>query len=382
MKYYIIAGEASGDLHGGNLLRALLERDPDAEVRFWGGDRMAEAAASAPKGKVVQVRHIRDLAFMGIVEVVSHLGSVLGNIGFCKKDILAFLPDTVVFIDYPGFNLRIAKFTHAHGLRNVYYISPQIWAWKKRRIGPMRRDLDKLCYILPTEKDFYAANSFPQAVFVGHPLLDEVARYRSLSSEKGIDASVSHDNKPLIALLPGSRRHELERMLPTMMELARLHGEYRFVVAGMSLIGEEFYRSYMPDSLSNVSIEFNNTYKLLSECRAAVVCSGTATLETALFKVPQVVCYKSNPISYAIAKRLIGNRIQFISLVNLIARHKVVTELIQDEYNISRLDEELVRIVIDGNVRETMMMEYSMIDGMLGGEGASRRVAEIVCECR
>lgn len=368
MKYYVIAGEASGDLHGSNLLRALLAADSDANIRYWGGDLMNEVAASAKSGSVVMVRHIRDLAFMGFVEVVSHLSSVLGNIRFCKRDILSYNPDVVVFIDYPGFNLKIAKFTHAHGFKNVYYISPQIWAWKKGRIRPMRRDLDRLCYILPTEQKFYSENTFPQALFVGHPLLDAVARYKSNT----IDFK---DDRKVVALLPGSRKQELRRMLPIMSELAEKHPEYLFCIAGMNLIGEEFYTQCIKKEVSNIRIVYDRTYDLLASSYAAVVCSGTATLETALFRVPQVVCYRCNRISAAIARRLIASRIKYISLVNLIADSGVVAELIQDDCNLERLEKEFLLITADTVARNGMMSSYYEVISMLGGEGASDRTA-------
>lgn len=374
MKYYIISGEASGDLHGSNLLRALLQRDPDVKVRYWGGDRMAEVAASCPDGQMVQVRHIRDLAFMGFVEVVGHLGTVLGNISFCKRDIMEFHPDVMIFIDYPGFNLKIAKFTHQQGFRNLYYISPQIWAWKKGRIRPMRRDLDKLCYILPSERKFYAANAMPQALYVGHPLLDEVERYKMHKQD-----CISQDNRKKIALLPGSRKHELQKMLPVMVKLASRHPEYQFEIAAMSLIGEEFYKKYLTTSqsiISNLTIGFDRTYDLLSESWAAVVCSGTATLETALFNVPQVVCYQANKISAAIGRLLIDMTIKYISLVNLIAEAPVVTELIQGDFNIDRLDKEFHDIATEGQRRDSILEGYAKVHGLLGGKGASDRVAD------
>ncbi len=376
MKYYIISGEASGDLHGANLLRALLHRDPDANIRFWGGDNMGQFQGP----HVVQVRHIRDLAFMGFVEVVSHLSTVLGNISFCKRDILEFNPDVVVFIDYPGFNLKIAKYTHAHGFKNVYYISPQIWAWKKNRIRPMRRDLDALCYILPTEQRFYAANTMPQAIYVGHPLLDEVARYNAAKNNGAMKSVVDGDSRPIVALLPGSRKQELSRLLPTMMKLAAKHSEYFFVVAGMSLVGEDFYRRYVSDKAENVCIVYDRTYDILSQSFAAIVCSGTATLETALFRVPEVVCYQCNKVSAAIAKRLIASRISYISLVNLIADSPVVTELIQEQYNLDRLEVELNKITIDFDSRHSMQDEYQRVISILGGEGASQRTADKIIE--
>lgn len=372
MKYYIIAGEASGDLHGGNLIRALLARQPQAEIRFWGGDHMAAAAGEVPTARVTQVRHIRDLAFMGFLEVVSHLSEVLGNIRMCKRDIEEFHPDVMVFIDYPGFNLKIAKYTHARGYKNVYYISPQIWAWKKNRIRPMRRDLDRLCYILPSEKKFYAENTFPQACYVGHPLLDEVARYR----DRQQSPLSSDDTRPLIALLPGSRKQELKRMIPLMMRLVERHPEYRFAVAGMSLLGEDFYRALIPEGVTNVDILFDRTYDLLASAHAAVVCSGTATLETALFRLPQVVCYQCNRLSAGIARLLIGSRIKYISLVNLIADRPVVCELIQGDYNPDRLEREFHSITVDTTARETMQREYDRVIDLLGGPGASDRTVE------
>ena len=360
MKYYIIAGEASGDLHGANLMRALKRQDADAQFRFWGGDAMQDVAGKP-------VRHIRDLAIMGFVEVATHLRTVLGNIRFCKQDIIQYQPDVVVTIDYPGFNLKIAQFAHQHGIKTVHYISPQLWAWKKGRIKKMRHSLDKLCYILPFEQDFYAKNDFPQAVYVGHPLLDAVAQYRE-------DTTDSLDyGKPIIALLPGSRQQEIKRVLPTMLTVADRHPEYQFVVAGMTLIGEKTYRSMIGDR-RNVTILNDQTYRLLSTAYAAIVCSGTATLETALFNVPQVVCYRANAISVAIARRLIGTRIKYISLVNLIADKPIVTELIQDDLNNSKLEQEFARIS-NLETRQQMLDNYAQLHTQLGNAGASDRTA-------
>lgn len=377
MKYYIIAGEASGDLHGANLIAALLRRDADARIRYWGGERMAEAVGE----KGTMVRHIRDLAIMGFVEVVSRLGTVVGNIRFCKKDIIDYNPDVVVFIDYPGFNLKIAKFTHQKGFRNVYYISPQIWAWKKGRLRPMRRDIDKLCYILPTEQRFYKPGVMPQAVYVGHPLLDEVENYKRTQAHKQADPDGRADSTPQalnIAILPGSRKMELSRMLPVMLKVASMNPEYHFVIAGMSLIGEDFYRKYIPSNTSNVEIAYDRTYDILASSHAALVCSGTATLETALFDVPQVVCYQCNKLSATIARILIGNSIKYISLVNLIADSPVVTELIQSDFNVARLDCELNKIL--GSSRQSILEGYAKVDTLLGGHGASDRTAEIIIQ--
>lgn len=362
MRYYIIAGEASGDLHGANLMRAILRKDPSAEIRYWGGDNMMSVTG-------VPVRHIRDLAYMGFVEVALHLKTVLGNISFCKKDILAFHPDVIIYIDYPGFNLKIAKFAHQHGFKNVHYISPQLWAWKQGRIKPMRRDLDKLCYILPFEQDFYARNHFPQAVYVGHPLLDAVAQFKASAT------IASPNGKPIIALLPGSRRMELGKMLAPMMRLAKKHPEYHFVIAGMTLLGDKYYQPIIGKA-DNVAVVYDKTYDLLSCAHAAVVCSGTATLETALFNVPQVVCYRANAISAAIARPLIGNKIKYISLPNLIADAPIVTELIQDDFTDDRLEKEFERITTQAQTRQYIFDGYARLHTLLGNAGASDRTAE------
>ena len=330
-----------------------------------GGDNMAQAAGQAP------VRHIHDLAIMGFVEVVGHLSTVLSNISFCKRDIEQFAPDAIIYIDYPSFNMRIARWAHSRGYCNIHYISPQLWAWKKWRIKQMRRDLDLLCYILPFEQQFYAENNFPQAVYVGHPLLDAVDSFKAQTH-----ATPSTDPRPIVALLPGSRRQELKKTLPKMVRLAKHHPEYRFVVAGMSLIGAEFYRQYLPD---NIELLFDQTYQLLSQATTAVVCSGTATLETALFDVPQVVCYSANPISIAIAKAVVSRRIRYISLVNLIADSDVVVELIQEDFNDNRLELEFNKLN-NSEVRQTMLAGYARVRQLLGNAGASLRTAKAITE--
>ena len=399
MKYYIIAGEASGDQYGALLMRALRERDPHAQFRFWGGDAMA-AEGGTP------VRHIRDLAIMGFVEVVAHLRTVLGNLKFCKQDIVDFSPHIVIGIDYPGFNLKIERWAHGCGLRTAHYISPNLWAWKKGRIRSMRESLLTLCYILPFEKRFFAENNMPQAVYVGHPLLDVVADY---TSRRAINADPStafqsHFNhistinmkemrendgqravegsaeaRPVVALLPGSRRQELKQSLPLMVQLARRHREYRFVVAGMSLMGKEMYDKLIPAD-SGIEVVYDQTYALLAEARSAVVCSGTATLETALFGVPQVVCYRCSPVSYAIARAVVSRRIKYISLVNLIADQPVVTELIQGDFNIRRLEREFAAITEDDGNRSRMLEGYATVRRLLGDGGATGRVADNILQ--
>lgn len=362
MRYYIIAGEASGDLHGANLMRAILRRDPEAEIRFWGGDAMTAVGGTC-------VRHIRELAYMGFVEVAMHLPTVLGNIRFCKQDIVKFNPDAIVYVDYPGFNLKIAKFAHQLGYKNIHYISPQLWAWKKGRITSMRRDLDKLCYILPFEQDFYRRNNFPQAAYVGHPLLDAVEQFRVGEAPEKLRCNST------IALLPGSRKQELKKVLPPMLKVVAAHPEYDFIIAGMTLLGDAFYQPFIK-GVRNVTVVYDKTYELLSSSYAALVCSGTATLETALFNVPQVVCYSANALSIAIAKKFVGKRIKYISLVNLIADEPIVTELIQQDLNPQRLEEEFARITVQEESRQKMLEGYARLHSLLGNAGASDRTAQ------
>lgn len=365
MKYYIIAGEASGDLYGANLIRALREQDPQAEFRFWGGDAMAKEGGEP-------MRHIRDLAIMGFIEVIMNLRTVLGNISFCKKDILTWHPDTVIGIDYPGFNLKIEKWAHEHGIKAIHYISPQLWAWKKGRLKGMRRYLDRLCYILPFEQQFYAENNLPQAVYVGHPLLEII-------QNRPKDKPYNFDSRPIVALLPGSRKQELANSLPGMVRLARNHPEYHFVVGGMNLLGKAMYDKHIPSD-SGITVVYDQTYRLLSQAFAAVVCSGTATLETGLFHVPQVVCYRGNPVSIAIARALVGSRINHIALVDLIDDSNVVTELLQQDFNEKRLEEEFRLITSDTANRQRMIEDYKRVEEKLGSAGASQHVAQVIIE--
>ena len=366
MRYYIIAGEASGDLYGAILIQALRKQDPQAEFRFWGGDAMMQTAGQPQ-------RHIRDLAIMGFVEVVLHLRTVLGNISFCKQDILSWHPDAVIGIDYPGFNLKIEKWAHEQGIKAIHYISPQLWAWKKGRLKGMRRYLDRLCYILPFEQDFYAKNNMPQATYVGHPLLEII-------QGRPADAPLfPEDKRPIVALLPGSRKQELTKNLPGMVRLAANHPEYHFVVGGMSLLGKAMYDRFISPS-AGISLVFDQTYRLLSQSFAAVVCSGTATLETGLFHVPQVVCYRGNAISIAIARALVGRRINHIALVDLIDDSNVVTELLQQDYNDHRLEEEFRLITTDSANRQRMLDGYQRVEEKLGSAGASLRTAQTIIQ--
>lgn len=367
MKYYIISGEASGDLHGSNLMKAIYRKDPNAEIRFWGGDLMQSVGGT-------MVKHIRDLAIMGFVEVVAHLRTVLANIKLCKQDILAFNPDAVIFIDYPGFNLRIAKFTHSHGFKNFYYISPQVWAWKKGRIKTMRKVLDKMFVILPFEKPFYDKNNVSNVDYVGHPLLDAVADFKSVNKEDDFRKQHNLDDRPIIALMPGSRKMELRKMMPTMADLASRHPEYNFVIAGMTLLGDSFYKPFLTSE--NVTLVYNQTYLLLQSAFAGVITSGTATLEAALFHLPQVVCYRANAFTVALAKRFA--KVNYISLVNLIADKPVVRELIQKDLNKNTLETEFSKITKDKNNRMAMIAEYENIEKMLGSKGVSDKAVEAI----
>lgn len=368
MKYYIIAGEASGDLHGSNLMKAILRNDPQAEIRFWGGDLMQSVGGTL-------VKHIRDLAFMGFVEVVANLRTVLKNIALCKKDIVEFHPDAVIFIDYPGFNLKIAKFTHAQGFKNFYYISPQVWAWKKGRIKTMRKVLDMMYVILPFEKPFYDRNNVQNVEFVGHPLLDAIAEFdKNAQLADDFRTRNGLDERPIIALMPGSRKMELRKMMPDMCHLAAQHPEYQFVIAGMKLLGSSMYTPYIHSD--NVSIVYDQTYPLLKTAFAGVITSGTATLEAALFDLPLVVCYKANALSVFIAKRFA--KVNYISLVNLIADKPVVKELIQNDLNANDLESEFKKITVDESYRQNLQHEYDLLKEQLGGAGASQRTVNSI----
>ena len=368
MKYYIIAGEASGDLHGSNLMKAILRNDPQAEIRFWGGDLMQSVGGTL-------VKHIRDLAFMGFVEVVANLRTVLKNIALCKKDIVDFHPDAVIFIDYPGFNLKIAKFTHAQGFKNFYYISPQVWAWKKGRIKTMRKVLDMMYVILPFEKPFYDRNNVHNVEFVGHPLLDAIAEFdKNAQLADDFRSRNGLDQRPIIALMPGSRKMELRKMMPDMCHLAAQHPEYQFVIAGMRLLGSSMYTPYIHSD--NVSIVYDQTYPLLKTAFAGVITSGTATLEAALFDLPLVVCYKANALSVFIAKRFA--KVNYISLVNLIADKPVVKELIQNDLNANDLESEFRKITVDESYRQNLQHEYDLLKEQLGGVGASQRTVNSI----
>ncbi len=365
MKYYIIAGEASGDLHGSNLMRALYQEDSKADIRFWGGDLMQEVGGTL-------VKHYKLLAFMGFAEVVMNLKTILNNITFCKKDIEKFNPDVIIFIDYPGFNMRIAKWAKQKGIKTHYYIAPQIWAWKENRIKAVKRDFDKLFVILPFEKDFFEVKHDFPVDFVGHPLIDAIHN-RKKTDEVQFRKENHLDEKPIIAILPGSRKQEISKMLSVMLSVVNDFTDYQFVIAGAPSQEFEFYQQFL--TTKNVKFVSNKTYDLLSISTAALVTSGTATLETALFKVPEVVCYKGGWISYQIAKRIIT--LKYISLVNLIMDSEVVTELIQEECNQKRIKEELSKL-LETTHRNKLLANYDILETKLGGLGASQKTAQLI----
>lgn len=367
MKYYIIAGEASGDLHGSNLIKALKVKDKNADIRCWGGDLMEQAGGSL-------VKHYKELAFMGFLEVVLNLYTISKNIKFCKKDIADFNPDKIIFIDYSGFNLRIAKWAKENNFKTNYYISPQIWASREGRISKIKRDIDAMYVILPFEKEFYAKHNFP-VHFVGHPLIDAIDNRSEVDEQTLRSTHNLHPKKPIIALLPGSRQQEVQKMLSIMLSIITDFPEYEFVIAGAPSLEKNFYQSFLKEP--NVGFISNKTYDLLSISHAALVTSGTATLETALFKVPQVVCYKANWLSYQIAKRIIT--LEYISLVNLIMKKEVVTELIQDNLNHKNLKTELQKIIA-GPQRQAQLTAYQELEKTLGGKGASVKAAELIVE--
>ncbi len=365
MKYYIIAGEASGDLHASNLMKELKSLDPEAEFRCWGGDLMKEQGGTL-------VKHYNELAFMGFIEVIQNLKTILKNIKFCKKDISAYNPDALIFIDYPGFNLRIAKWAKENGFATHFYVSPQIWAWKESRIAAIKRDVDYMYVILPFEKEFYEEKHDYKVHFVGHPLLDAIAN-KPLVNPSEFKKEHSLNNLPIIAMLPGSRKQEISKMLKTMLSITADFENYQFVIAGAPSQEPEFYSEFI--ETENVHLVMNKTYDILSLSTAALVTSGTATLEAALFKVPEVVCYKGSSVSYQIAKRII--KLDYISLVNLIMEREIVKELIQKDFNRINLTRELKKI-LDPKHRKTIFEGYYELERKLGGAGASKKTATLI----
>lgn len=366
MKYYIIAGEASGDLHGSNLIKELQKADSIATIRCWGGDKMQATGATL-------VKHYKELAFMGFTEVLKNLRTIFRNLAFCKKDILDNKPDALILIDYPGFNLRIANWAKQQGLTVIYYISPQVWAWKANRVKMMKQCIDKMICILPFEKKYYAQKWEWEVEYVGHPLVEVVEEFKVESLKLKVEKPAGTD---IIALLPGSRKQEILKKLPIMLEVAKHFPDYQFVVAKAPGLEENFYNDLL-QPYKNVSSVADQTYALLARSKAALVTSGTATLETALFGVPEVICYKGNGISYQIARRLI--KIKFIGLVNLIMDKEVVKELIQNQLTVKNLQFELNELLTNKNNQQQVATDYAQLKNILSQGGhASANAAAII----
>ena len=361
MKYYIIAGEASGDLHASNLIKEIIKLEPNADIRAWGGDKMQNAGANV-------VKHFKDLAFMGFYEVLINLRTILKNISFCKKDILEFSPDKIIFVDYPGFNMRIAKWSKKYKFQTIYYIAPQLWAWNEKRIKKIKKYIDSLYVILPFEKEFFETKHKYPVKFLGHPLLDSISNFK-----KNYDSSseqIITNKKEVIAILPGSRKQEIKKILNTVIKIVDYFPDHQFIVAGAPNIKLSYYKSILKNK--RIKVIENKTYEILSISTAAIVTSGTATLETALFKVPQVVCYKSSYFSYFIAKLIVN--IKYISLVNLIMDQQIVKELIQQDCNKDKIRYELEKI-LDLNNKKSLQIKYDELTSILGNNGTSKRVA-------
>ncbi len=363
MKYYLIAGEASGDLHGANLMKSILRNDPQAVFRFWGGYKMQTVGGTL-------VKHYRDLAFMGFAEVLMNLRTIRRNMIFCKKELVSFTPDVVILIDYPGFNLRMAKFAHKKGMKVVFYISPTIWAWKQSRVYIVKKYVDRMMVILPFEKEFYAKFDY-RADFVGHPLLDELTEEQDTNRKDFLKLNGLQD-KPIVAVLPGSRTQEIKKILPKMLAIAPQFSGYQFVVAGVKSVPEAAYLQ------KGTTVIFDQTHALLHHAEAAMVASGTATLEAALLGVSQVVCYEASSFSYFIARLLV--HVKFISLVNLILDREVVKELIQHEFSEENLVAELHDLLEDNERRKQIVTEYALLRTKLGTSGASENAAAVIAD--
>lgn len=368
MKYYVIAGEQSGDLHASNMMRELLILDQTIQFRFWGGDLMASVVGEKP------IKHIKDLAFMGFVEVAKNIRTIFKNLTFCKEDILEFKPEILILVDYPGFNLRIAEWAKKQGIRVFYYISPTIWAWKENRVEIVKRCVEQMFVILPFEVEAYAKHHY-KADYVGHPLLDAIEQEKSnLPDRSTFIQKNSLDQRPIIAVLPGSRKQEIERMFSIMLDVVDEFENYQFVIAGTTNLPEKAYQMAIDKKLRVV---FNQTYSLMHHAHAGVIKSGTSTLESALFRLPQVVCYKGGALSFAIAKLVVGGRLKYISLPNLILDRPVIKELIQDQLTPQNLKQELLKI-LEGGVREDILKNYDQLIMLLGNSGASKKVAELM----
>lgn len=371
MKYYIIAGEASGDLHGSNLIKELKKNNPKANFRCWGGDLMKSQCNDL-------VMHYEEFSYMGFFEVIININKILDFISICKKDIENYKPDIIIYIDYPGFNMRIAKWAKNKNFTNHFYISPKVWVWKEKRVKLIKKVIDKMYVILPFEEGYYRNKHNYKVDFVGHPLLDAIENEKKFNKKEFIDNN-NLSTKPIIALLPGSRDQEINKLLPVMLEAVSNLRNYQIVIAGAPSKSIEYYNKVIRsnDSSGNlVKVICNETYNILRVSTAAIVTSGTATLETALFKVPQVVCYKTSWLSYLIGRLLIPD-LKYISLVNIILDKEVVTELIQGDCNKTNLVIELQKILNKKNM-SSMFNNYDLLHKMLGGKGASKKTADLI----
>ena len=368
MKYYVIAGEASGDLHASNLVAEIKKKDKRAEFRGCGGDLMKAQGVNL-------LKHYRTMAYMGFVEVVVNLRKVMRNISQCKKDIIDYQPDAVILVDYPGFNFRIADFAHKKGFKVFYYISPQVWAWKRRRVKKVKRSVDKMLVILPFEEEFYKRYGV-DVTYVGNPLLDELAKFGTANRSIFLRRNSLGEKREIIALLPGSRKQEVRRMLPVMLKVVPHFPEYQFVIAGVSSLDKSLYKNVIGNS--DVFLIENQTYELLQNSSAALVTSGTATLETALFTVPEIVCYKATGFSYLLAKWMI--KVKYISLVNLVMDKEVVKELIQGDLTEENIVKELELLLHDGKRQRQILDDYDELKDRLGNVGASEKAATAICD--
>lgn len=371
MKYYVIAGEASGDLHGSNLMKGILKADPEAQFRFWGGDRMAEVG-----GVENLVKHYKKTSFFGVTEVLRNLPTIFSQLDECKRDLIAFAPDVLICVDYPGFNFKVAKFAHGKGIRTFYYISPKVWAWKERRVERIRRYVDRLFIIFPFEIEYFRQKGI-EAVYEGNPIMDSIAQtLATVPAKSEFCAACGLDDRPIVALLAGSRTSEVKRNLAFMTALSKEFPEHQFVVAGVSWLDRGLYEKYL--AWSDVKLVTDQTYGLLRYADGAVVCSGTATLETALIGTPEVVCYRMDEFSYRVARAFV--KIGFISLVNIIMKREVVRELIQHDMTVANAAAELKAIMKGGAKHDQMMADYGELQAVVGGEGASDRFAARMVE--
>ena len=364
MKYYIIAGEASGDLHGSNLVKEIFRIDKNAIIRAWGGEKMMDAGATV-------IKNYKDLSFMGFYEVMLNLNTILKNIRFCKSDIKKFNPNKIILIDYPGFNLRIAKWAKKNNFFVNFYIAPQIWAWKESRIDIIKKYIDRLYVILPFEKNYFKNKHNYKVKYLGHPIMDSIKNFNNTDNKKSfLEKNKIDDNRKIVAILPGSRKQEIRKILKIMLNVIGNFSDYQFIIAGVPNIKKNFYRSIIKDF--DVKMVENQTYDLLSNASAALVTSGTATLETALFKVPQVVCYKTSLISFFLAKIFV--KIKYISLVNLIVDREIIKELVQSRCTKNNIINELTQVLKKRNAL-TIKKNYDELISLIGSFGTSKRIA-------